>query len=92
MKVIIAGGSGFLGRRLSTSFVNDGHAVTIVSRNPGNLKTQKSQISFVSWNDLQDSVGRQNIAEADVIINLAGKILVENDGRRNKNKIAFQSD
>ncbi len=34
MKVIVAGGSGLIGRALTASLLKDGHNVTVLTRNP----------------------------------------------------------
>jgi nucleoside-diphosphate-sugar epimerase len=34
MKIVIAGGTGFLGRPLSTRFAADGHEIVILTRHP----------------------------------------------------------
>jgi nucleoside-diphosphate-sugar epimerase len=35
MRIVIAGGSGFLGRRLTTAWLEAGDEVTILTRRPG---------------------------------------------------------
>jgi uncharacterized protein (TIGR01777 family) len=61
-KVVIAGGTGFIGTYLATRFREIGFKVLIVSRNP----------EHVSWlpNDLQ-----QAVEGAELVINLAGKTI-----------------
>ncbi|MEI7502493.1 MAG: TIGR01777 family oxidoreductase, partial [Paludibacter sp.] len=61
-KVVIAGGTGFIGTYLATRFREIGFKVVIVSRNP----------EHVSWmpNDLQLAVDG-----AELVINLAGKTI-----------------
>lgn len=62
MKVVIGGGTGFLGTALATSLRADGHHVTIISRHPRGPDQ-------VAWTD------KSAIAGADVIVNLAGTSL-----------------
>lgn len=58
MKVVVGGGSGYVGRALIASLHNDGHEVVAVSRNrPG----------AVSWADVGAAVDG-----ADAVVNLAG--------------------
>lgn len=72
MKILIAGGSGYIGRRLSTTLVNDGHDVIVLSRktaaqnSPGDVRT-------VTW-DGRNASGDwvKEVAGADGVVNLAG--------------------
>ena len=62
MKVIIAGGTGFLGTALAASLRADGHHVTIISRRPHGPDQ-------VAWTD------RTALEQADALVNLAGMSL-----------------
>ena len=62
MKAVIAGGTGFLGSALASSFRADGHDVTIISRRPHGPDQ-------VAWTD------RSALEGADVVVNLAGTSL-----------------
>jgi uncharacterized protein len=62
VKVVLAGGTGFLGSALAASFRADGHHVTIVSRRPHGPDQ-------VAWDD------RSAVEGSDVVINLAGTSL-----------------
>lgn len=37
MKVVVTGGTGFLGRHISRALLDDGHGVTVLSRDPGKV-------------------------------------------------------
>jgi uncharacterized protein (TIGR01777 family) len=62
VNAVIAGGTGFLGSALASSFRADGHHVTIISRHPHGPDQ-------VAWSD------RSALEGADVVINLAGTSL-----------------
>ena len=64
MKVIIAGGSGYIGTALTRSLLADGHEVVAVSRQPGSAAFQGRA---VGW----DAVAGE-IDGADAVVNLAG--------------------
>lgn len=65
MRVVICGGTGFLGRPLRAALSADGHSVTILSRSaaPG----------VVQWDPAHaDGAWTSVVSEAEVVINLAG--------------------
>lgn len=66
MKIIIAAGTGFLGKNLEKYFTNKGHEVLILTRNP----KRKNEIHWDA-NTLGD--WKNSLENADVLINLAGK-------------------
>ncbi|MCM3745506.1 TIGR01777 family oxidoreductase [Sporosarcina luteola] len=75
MKVVIAGGSGFIGQHITDLLVKNGHEIIIFSRNK---KTDSEKVKYVRW--LQDGASPENeIGKVDVFINLAGVSI--NDGR-----------
>ncbi|MGG1630373.1 TIGR01777 family oxidoreductase [Rossellomorea sp. NRS-1567] len=77
-KVVIAGGTGFIGQYLQKKFLEMGDAVTIISR----------QSPHVSWDDQEGVV--QSLEGAELLINLAGKSVDCRYNDKNKAEI-FQS-
>jgi uncharacterized protein len=78
MKIVIAGGSGFIGQTLTQLLLDEGHSVVILTR-----KERKSsgKIEFVRWLD-EGASPEKEIGNADAFINLAGVSI--NDGRWSK--------
>jgi uncharacterized protein (TIGR01777 family) len=74
-KIVLAGGTGFLGSFLSSKFRADGYKVIIISRNNGD----------VAWKDKEAIVTALN--GADVVINLAGKSVDCRYTEKNKSAI-----
>src|SRR4030065_1327821 len=75
MRVIITGGSGFLGRALGASLAADGHEVIALSRRPKRGTGRPTGMRVVGW-DARSSAGWGDLAEgAQVIVNLAGESL-----------------
>jgi len=66
MKIIIAAGTGFLGRNLENYFLNTNHEVKILTRNP---KRQNE----IFWDAKKLGTWKNELENADVLINLAGK-------------------
>jgi uncharacterized protein (TIGR01777 family) len=75
MRIVIAGGSGFLGRRLAAAWLAAGDEVTVLTRNPSRaarLQTAGSP-SVARWDPPRvddDLVGA--LRGADAVVNLAG--------------------
>jgi len=69
MRVVIAGGTGFLGRALSQSLAADGHEVSLLTRGAGD-RTFKT----VPWTPNGDSGPWASVIDgADAVVNLAGE-------------------
>lgn len=77
MNIAITGGTGFVGSALTESFVNDGHSVYILTRNPDN-KPVKKGVTYVKW--LKDGAEpAKELPNIHAIVNLAGESI--NSGR-----------
>ena len=67
MHIVIAGGSGFLGRALTDRLRAEGHAITVLTRHP-------RRASDVAWTPEEPTGSwRSTLDTADVVINLAGE-------------------
>src|SRR5688572_2290984 len=74
MKVVIAGGSGFIGEAVVRDLVSRGHDVAVLTRNPQNIAIGRA----LAWDAKTQGAWSNDVAAADVVINLAG----ENIGER----------
>jgi len=73
MKIILAGGSGFLGSALSHHLTGAGHDVVILSRRPASY-TPSPRMSFVAWDPSGKSgPWASELTGAHAIVNLAGE-------------------
>ncbi len=70
MKVLVTGGTGFIGRGLCSMLLREGHYLKIITRNPaGHRDEQSKNQQFISW-----EAGLSEAMEwADAVINLAGE-------------------
>ncbi len=74
MKVVISGGTGFLGRPLAERLAADGHRVTVLTRGRGQLPPERPGIEHVQWDpEGQADDGARVVDGADAIVNLAGE-------------------
>lgn len=70
-RILIVGGSGFIGSRLKSFLETQGHHASILSRRSGDGRIQ--------WNPLEGKIDRASLEGFDVVVNLAGRNLA--DGR-----------
>lgn len=75
MKIVIAGGSGFIGKKLAESLGSDGHDIFILTRKS---KPSIGNVNFVEWLE-EGRSPETEIGNVDAVINLAGVSI--NDGR-----------
>ncbi len=74
MKIIIAGGSGFIGKALSRQLLENGHQVIILSRSPhGGKEYAAGAAGIVHWDGVSPDGWLEHMTDADAIVNLAGK-------------------
>lgn len=75
MKIVIAGGSGFIGQKLTETLKAGGHEILILTRE---AKRAEGKVQYVKW--LEEGTSPESeINGADAFINLAGVSI--NDGR-----------
>ncbi|HQV47633.1 MAG TPA: NAD-dependent epimerase/dehydratase family protein, partial [Nitrospira sp.] len=77
MKIIVAGGTGFIGHALVEELARQGHEVVVLSRRSGHAS--QSSVRFVEWDACSAGPWHSEVATADVVINLAGAPIA--DGR-----------
>ncbi len=76
MRIVIAGGTGLIGRSLVNSLVSDDHEVVILSRNPE--KTRKllpADVKMTQWDGKSIGDWVEFIENANVVVNFAGENL-----------------
>ncbi|MGE5223653.1 MAG: TIGR01777 family oxidoreductase [Omnitrophica WOR_2 bacterium] len=92
MRVIITGGTGFLGRSLGTDLVKEGHEVIVLSRSPVNYQERlPAGMRTAQW-DGKSAQGWGHLADgAGAIINMAGDNLSSGRWTREKKKRILNS-
>lgn len=70
-KILMTGGTGFIGSRLREELIQQGHYLTVVTRQKRLLKGEQAKnLRFISWSE-QDL--RRHMAGQDAVIHLAGE-------------------
>jgi hypothetical protein len=72
MKVLIAGGSGLIGRAICEALLAAGHEPVILSRNPGREGGLPAGTRTVAWDPAKAGPWTQELVGAGAVINLAG--------------------
>ncbi|MDP9192621.1 MAG: TIGR01777 family oxidoreductase [Acidobacteriota bacterium] len=73
MKVVVAGGSGFLGEPIVKRLLARGDDVAVLSRNPNHVRAGRG----LQWDARTQAAWSDEAASADVVINLAGENIGE---------------
>ncbi|MDA7744511.1 TIGR01777 family oxidoreductase [bacterium] len=69
-KIVIAGGSGFLGQILTEYFTDRGVEIVVLTRG---ANEQKNGANYVNWNGRSLDTWRTHLEGTDALINLSGK-------------------
>ena len=72
--VLISGGSGFIGRHLTSLLIEKGYSVSILSRSN---KQNTAEISYYKWDVATQYIQEEAVLKADYIIHLAGENIAE---------------
>jgi uncharacterized protein (TIGR01777 family) len=72
MKILITGGTGFVGAQLTSRFIQDGDEVTILTRSKKGPEKGPAGISYLQGDPTQKGSWQEAIKNYDAIINLAG--------------------
>jgi len=86
MKIVIAGGSGFIGNYLCKRWLAQGNQVTVLSREP----KQNTNYNSVYWDGKNLGDWVKQLEGADLLLNLSGKSVNCRYTQKNKNAI-YQS-
>ncbi len=73
MKVLISGGSGFIGSALTTDLVRDGHEVVILTRQVTSSQSLSPLVRFVHWDARNVGSWAAELEHVDAVVNLVGE-------------------
>ena len=72
MKVIIAGGTGLIGRQLTKELAKNGYEVIILSRNPEKVISLPKGVEVVAWDGKSTQGWGELVNESQAVVNLSG--------------------
>ena len=70
MKILVGGGTGFVGRCLVSRLVADGHAVTVLTR--GTPGADDTDVAHLQADPTEPGTWQASVADHDAVVNLAG--------------------
>ncbi|MGB1041120.1 MAG: TIGR01777 family oxidoreductase [Flavobacteriales bacterium] len=68
MNILITGGTGLIGKRLTELLIKKGHSVSVLSRS----KKQSNEVTYFTWDIEKQTIEEEAIKQADIIVHLAG--------------------
>jgi len=71
-RIIITGGTGMIGKRLSQMLIDRGDEVIILTRNKEKITESTKGMQYANWDIEKGVIDKDAIAKADYIIHLAG--------------------
>lgn len=74
MRIVLSGGTGFIGKALLSRLVREGHQILLLSRNPERTPDpQQKNVTAVPWDAREVGPWAQSVDGADAVINLSGE-------------------
>lgn len=73
--IIIAGGSGNIGKILTNALIEEKYNIIILTRDANKLSIKEENITYSLWDPLKLEIDAEVIKKADYVINLAGSNL-----------------
>ena len=80
MRIVVTGGTGFIGRPLCQKLLELGHTVTVLTRNPDAARSRLDpRIAAIGWQGSRGATDEMMTAlsSAEIVINLAGAPIAE---------------
>lgn len=88
MKILITGGTGFVGQRLLKKLHKDGHELVVLTRNPDKARLNESTgATFHRWDGISEDVPPEAFKGVEAVVNLMGENIANkrwSDQQKNK--------
>jgi len=87
MKILITGGSGFVGSNLVDFLISKGHQVTAIGRSEPQQRFDRENYHFVAADTTGKGPWQKELADADAVVNLAGATIFKRWTEKYKKQI-----
>jgi uncharacterized protein len=92
MRIIVTGGTGFIGRALVNELLENGHNVTVLSRNAtGARALLPSSAACINWDPRSAGTWTKVFHDTDAVINLAGAPIAEKRWTEARKRLIWDS-
>lgn len=75
MNIVVAGGTGFIGKKLVERLLNAGHAVVVFSRHPAKMSMEHPHLTVETWDAKSLGQWSKHVDGADAVVNLTGELI-----------------
>lgn len=89
MKIMIAGGTGFVGKPLVSQLIKKGHKLILLSRS--DRKSNHHQLQYQKWNGKTLGEWADGMTSVDAVINLAGESIADKRWSQKQKKVIVES-
>ena len=87
MKIFITGGTGFVGNSLSKALLERGHSLKILTRSRRDDTADRGKVSYIEGDPVRRGQWLYQLADCDVIVNLAGASIFKRWTSKYKQKL-----
>ena len=87
MKIIITGGSGFVGSNLATFLLESGHQIIAIGRSEPRHQSDRENYRFITADTTGTGPWQKELADADAVVNLAGTTIFRRWTKKYKKQI-----
>jgi uncharacterized protein len=87
MRILVAGGTGLIGRALVESLLGDGHRVGVLTRSPESRGGLPSSVEMIHWDAETLGPWVEELSGSDAVVHLAGESVVGRWTRQKKQRI-----
>ncbi len=91
MHVLIAGGTGAIGRRLLAHLLAGGHQASVLSRQPSRPPALPREVGFWQWDGQTTAGWGGRLAQVDAVVNLAGAGIADERWTAERKKVLLSS-
>lgn len=81
-KILIAGGTGFVGKHLISFLVERGYFIHVLTRKPSSNSLEN--IRFFQWDIEKQYIDKKAFEGVSILINLSGANIGKNGGQKNE--------
>jgi hypothetical protein len=91
MKIIVAAGTGFIGKALVDRLLGEHHSVVVLTRNPAKVKIFHPHLIIELWDAQSLGPWSEHFESADAVINLTGESIAGKHWSRKRKELILQS-